>query len=270
MGKSSPPAAPNPSDVIREQNASNLSSATANAELNRINQSTPYGTSTYNISGYNPDGTPQYTQSTELSPASQNLLGLQQQGATQLANTGLGLLGQVNQQYNTGFNPIQPGQAQQQAQNAAYAANTQYLDPQFAQGQEQITQQLANQGLTPGTEAYNNAQGNFDRAKQAAYSDARNQAILQGNQAENQYYNQGLTNYMLPLNTYNALMSGTQYQNPNFQNVPNSTMATTNAAGINQNSYQDALQQYNAQQQANNNMISGVGNLGLLSLALLA
>ena len=71
----------------------------------------------------------------------------------------------------------------QDTTNALYKANTQYLDPQFAQSQSKLENQLANQGITRGSEAYNNAMLNFNNQKQQAYESARNQAIGGGIQA---------------------------------------------------------------------------------------
>jgi hypothetical protein len=83
------PAPPDPYAVAAAQTKSNLATGTANAELNRVNQSNPLGTSTYQITGYNADGTPQYSQSTQLSPQEQTILGQYiqgQQGAGAAAN----------------------------------------------------------------------------------------------------------------------------------------------------------------------------------------
>jgi Chaperone of endosialidase len=71
----------------------------------------------------------------------------------------------------------------QNTTNALYKANTQYLDPQFAQSQAKLENQLANQGITRGSEAYNNAMLNFNNQKQQAYESARNQAVGGGIQA---------------------------------------------------------------------------------------
>ncbi len=76
--------------------------------------------------------------------------------------------------------------------DALYEANKQYLDPQFAQAQSKLESQLANQGITRGSEAYNNAMLNFNNQKQQAYTDARNQAIGQGTAAAQGMFGMGL------------------------------------------------------------------------------
>ena len=80
----------------------------------------------------------------------------------------------------------------QQTQDALYKANTQYLDPQFNQQQAKIENQLANQGITRGSEAYNNAMLNFNNQKQQAYESARNQAIAGSTAAAQGMFGMGL------------------------------------------------------------------------------
>lgn len=61
------PAAPDPAATAAAQEKTNIASATAQANLNRINQVTPQGSLTYSQNGTNADGTPQYTQTQTLS-----------------------------------------------------------------------------------------------------------------------------------------------------------------------------------------------------------
>ena len=73
-----------------------------------------------------------------------------------------------------------PNLLNQQVQNALYQNSTQYLDPQFKQSGDQLANRLANQGITQGSEAYNNAMLNQSNAKQQAYESARNEAVSGG------------------------------------------------------------------------------------------
>jgi hypothetical protein len=79
-----------------------------------------------------------------------------------------------------------------QAQDANYASQTQYLDPQFAQSDQALASKLAAQGITQGSDAYNTAMDNAARQKQAAYSDARNQSIMAGDAQANALFGQNL------------------------------------------------------------------------------
>lgn len=75
--------------------------------------------------------------------------------------------------------------------DSAYQQATSRLDPQFEQADRRFQQQMVNQGLTAGTEAYDNARANFDRSRNDAYAGARNDAMGQGLAAQNQGFNQG-------------------------------------------------------------------------------
>src|SRR4029077_14435312 len=73
-----------------------------------------------------------------------------------------------------------PAVARQEAQDALYKMNTQYLDPQMASAQSALQTRLSNQGLVPGTEAYNRAAQIQNDASQKAYESARQGAIAGG------------------------------------------------------------------------------------------
>lgn len=298
MSKPSAPAAPDPTVTAQAQTSSNIATADNNAALNRVNQYTPYGSSTYSIDGTNANGVPQYSQTTSLSPTEQNLFNMTQQGEQTLGNTALGQLNNLQNNYSTPFSfggPQVTGQVAGQqdqgaaikaAQDAAYNSQTQYLDPQFKQQGDQLTAQLANQGLSQGDAAYNNAQDQFSRTKQMAYQGAQDSAVQAGNQEQNTLYGQGLSSanlqnsasaqalnqalglYNQPLNSYNALATGAQVQNPTFSSVPAVNQAGTDVAGITNSAYQNQLAQYQQSQAGINNLFSLGGSLG--SAAILA
>jgi len=133
-------------------------------------------------SSWSQDPNGQWTQSNQFNgPLGQAAQGYQQQIAGQGA---LDL---------SGLPQIDQGQGvQQQAMNASYGQAKSRLDPQWGQAGEQLQSQLASQGLDPGTEAANNAQGNFDRAKTDAYQTAQNASVGQGLQAQQQAFGQSM------------------------------------------------------------------------------
>lgn len=295
VSKPSPPKPPDPTATIAAQNAANQSSALQTAELNRINQYTPYGDLTYATTGTYPDGTPIYTQTQTLAPAQQTLLNLGNTGAISLGQTGVNMLDQIQAAYGSpistaggpGISTVDASQAGQdaairQAQDAAYRTNTQYLDPQFQQARDQLTAQLANQGIQPGSDAYNTAVQNLGRQQNAAYQSAQDAAVAAGNTEQNTLYNQQANAAQVnnqanaqflqqlfavrnqPLSEYAALASGSQPTQPNFAGFASSPVQPTNAAGIINQGYQNQLGYYQAQQAANpfNNLLSLGGTLG--------
>lgn len=76
----SPPPAPDPVTSANAQSQANIQTAIANARLNRINQTTPFGSLTYTQTGTDANGVPIYESHIALSPAQQALLDKQQQG----------------------------------------------------------------------------------------------------------------------------------------------------------------------------------------------
>jgi|SRR6185312_3149770 len=321
-----PPPAPDPAQTIAAQTASNLATANQNAELNRVNSYTPYGNLTYTQNAPYPDGTSNYSAQVSLSPQEQQIFNNQTAGQINLGNIALGMQGQVGNSYASPINmsgapgvassvnsngPALTGQitngandpgAIQQAENAAYGQQAQYLDPQFAQKHEALDNSLINQGITQGSQAYNTAQQNLGLQENQAYGNAGLQAVQAGQQEQNTLFNQGigaadlqnsanqqafgqgLSNANLqnsansqylqqlfalrdqPLNEYNALMTGAQVQNPTFQSVPTANVANTDVGGITNSAYQNQLAAYQAQQSGMNNLFSLGGTLGAAAI----
>ncbi len=276
-GSGSAPQAPNSAQVSADQTQSNVQTGIANATLGNTNQVTPYGSLTYNQTGGQMVGgnwVPSYTATQTLSPNQQQILTSQEN----LQKQALGPIGSqvLNQVQNTTQNPLSfagappmPGdqtQARNDAYNALTARSTQDLD---RQKQQQITQ-LANQGIAPGSEAYNNALLPIERA----YTDASNQATInagnvagqninQAQQLRNQYTGEQTQLYNQPLNTYAALtgVSG-GVQNPNYAPASQGQVAPTDVSGNAYNSYNGQLQQYNTQQSQQNALMGGLFGLG--------
>ena len=232
----STPAAPAPPDyaaAAQQTAAGNASQAQVAQYGSMTNQVTPYGTVDYTRQqvGTTAQGDPlnQWTQTMKLSPEQQALYNQNQAINAQLGDIAQTGVGQVQ---NSMINPLDfsqnqalqtPGQIQQQASNAAYQNATQYLDPQFKQSNAQLANQLANQGITQGSEAYNNAMLNAGNAQQQAYESARNQAYSQGMIGAQQQYTQALGNRTQqnaemqtlrqdPLNMLNSIRTGQQMQ----------------------------------------------------------
>ena len=105
-------------------------------------------------------------------------------------------------------------------QDAAMAQARRTLDPQFQAGEERFRQDMVNRGLQEGTEAYNRARANFDRAKTDAYATAQNNALQQGMAAQNQAFQQNFAES----NLANQLLRQREQNN-----------TTMNVAGLNAN-----------------------------------
>lgn len=188
-----------------------------------------------------------------LSPLGQQQFNSQEaikQSLLNTAQTGLGAVAKSFQNPNidTSLLPARPINAGQTAQDAILSR----VQPQIEQDRGMLTQQLQNQGLMAGSQAWNDAW----RKQSQSENDMRNAAALTGINAGEQARQQALSEaaYLQdrPLNVVNALRTGNQVSMPQQMNVPmQQTTAGPDLLGAVNSQYNAQLGQYNAQQ-ANN------------------
>jgi hypothetical protein len=264
MGKSaSAPPPPDYSAAARETAEGNLDAARANIAANRVNQYTPYGSLEYNISGADPYGNPTWSATQSLSPVQQQLLDYQNQsslGLGQLAGKGLGYVSKMldtpfdtSQLPTTGFNPSQSYQD----------AYMQRLQPQIQQGREALSVDLANRGIPIGTEAYKRAMASQSQRENDLLAAATTQGFGVGQQARQQGLQEQAYLRNEPLNTLNAVRTGSQVQGPTFVNpAMQANTAGADILGATQMGYNAQMGAANAQNAANNAMTQGLFSLG--------
>lgn len=311
MGKNqSPPPAPDYTAAAQATSQGNLTNAVIGQYGNMVNQSTPYGTVSYtqnaptgyiNSKGqrltpeqysgltakeqanYNP--LQQWTQTTQLSPEQQAAYEKDVAMNAQLQNVGLQGVGYVQSALDKplSFEGMQnlgtPGEIQTAAADAAYQNAMRYAEPRLQRQQASLENQLANQGITRGSEAWNAAMEDAQANRENIYSQAQNQAYLSGLQGAQQAYQQGLgtrqqqiseaqTLQQNPINMLNAVRTGSQLQSSQMPQVgvsqpgqmatvsgPDLLSATTAAGQYNQGLY-------NAGQAASSNQTGGLMQLG--------
>ena len=226
LGKPQAPAAPDYTGA-----------AYAQANAQHSNQNTPYGSLTWTQA--NPkDPKSQWTSNINLNPLGQQTLDSQMRMSQGLGNLAEGAMGNIN----TG--PMDLSSVQD-INDKAYGALTSRLDPQWAQREEMQKTQLANQGLAPGGEAYTNAMRDFGNQRNDAYQQANLAAI----QTMPQTYQLASSTYNQPLNQFNALRTGAQVQNPQFQTPlpgPNLLGAAQSAGQWDMNKFNQEMGNYNA------------------------
>jgi hypothetical protein len=264
IGKSTPsaPAAPDPAATSAAQTASNKETALYNFGLNNPNYSTPLGSIAYNVDQSDPNA-PKSSANVTLSADQQKLYDEQSRQSIGEAELATSLQNRVG---DTLSQPL-PTSADinalsKEAQDAYYKNETQYLDPQFKQGQEQMDAKLANQGITMGSEAYNNDQNNFARQKQAAYSNAENTAIQQGPQNASALFALNTAQRNAPLNEFNALRTGSQVSMPQFQGTNTANANPTDVMGAYNTAYQGQQNAYNQEVGSNNSTTAGIAQVG--------
>jgi hypothetical protein len=237
---------------------------------------TPYGTSLVSYDGDTPTIrqtlTPQAQQTLEAEQRVQTSLANLGEKGTQMASTVLdkpfafgGPAVQTSlDTSNIARMPVNAGMTGQEAIMSR-------LEPSLARARTSAETNLVNQGLRPGTEAYDNAIRSLGEQE----TDQRTQAVLQGinldtaanaqgynqalqsgqfgNTAQQQALAQAIQGRQMPLNEITALMSGSQIQNPQFgayqgANVaPAPTFAATQAQGaFDANAYNQRVATQNA------------------------
>jgi hypothetical protein len=264
MGKSaSAPPPPDYAGAARETAAGNLDAARANIAANRVNQYTPYGSLEYEVSGEDKFGNPMWKATQGLAPAQQQLLDYQNKaslGLGELTGKGLGYVSNmldnpfdVSQLPSTGINPSQSYQD----------AYMQRLAPQLQQGRERLEQQLANQGIQLGSEAYDRAMSNQAQRENDLLLGATTQGFGVGQQARQSALQEQAYLRNEPLNTLSAVRTGAQVQGPTFVNpAMQANTAGADILGATQMGYNAQMGAANAQNAANNAMTQGLFSLG--------
>ncbi len=263
FGGNQTPAAPDYTGAANATAQGNLDAARAAAAANRVNQVTPYGSLNYNQSGTDSYGNPTWTATTSLSDTGQQLLNNQNQTALGLGSTINSSLQNVQNTMSQPFNPDLPalqsnletpnyqqvGQGPQFSQmgsspdlqtkvggtgmegwDAATALINQRLQPQIQRQNEQSDAQLANQGIMPGSKAYNAAKQQLAQQQ----NDLSVQAQLQGQNVQNSLFNQNLNAGQFT-NTALNQMNTNQLANTGFNNTTNQQGFTNQLAGTQAN-----------------------------------
>lgn len=240
------PPAPDPKETAAAQGAVNKDTAITQAELNMINQTDAYGNKlTYNPIGNSAAGNPRYEAVTTLSPEQQKLLAKELGITNQAYDTAGTLFGNVQQQLGTGAPQYDENYRQQQL-----AAMLQRQQPNLDQQRQSLESQLANQGITLGSQAYNDAIGNWDRK----INDLNLAAdISAGNEARSQY-GTALGGRTQAINELTGLLGLGQVQGFTPQQTPQTGVASTDIMG-------PTYAAYNAQLANSNRPNSALGAL---------
>lgn len=272
---SSPPPAPDYAGAATATAAGNADAARIAAKANRVSQYTPYGSITYtnNVNG----DQDQWRSDVTLAPDQQALLESQNRMSRALSGVGEQGVGYVQNMLDTpldtsGFTKVDPASVAGREQ--VTAALLERMQPGMDRTRQQRENALLIQGHNRGGEAWNAQENDLARAE----NDARLAAIQAGGSEQSrllglqqaQRQNQLAETSTLrnePLNTLNAVRSGSQVTNPSFVNTPQQqTVAGPNYLAAMQAKGQADMNAYNAQQAGNQNFMSGLFSLGSAAL----
>lgn len=210
MGKSAP-AAPDYTAAARASGESSKEVTNMQTWANRPTQITPWGTTSWEADRAIDPATRQpvttWTQTQTLDPDSQAALDSQLGLMKDKSELASGMMGRLESDFSDPMDWQQFGQMQggvnaedidrstlpegvysvdrgenyrQQAEDALYGRRTSRLDPMFDQRQQALEIKLANQGLSAGDEAYDDAMANFGRERTDAYDAAMQESIMGG------------------------------------------------------------------------------------------
>lgn len=246
------PKAQDPTKVIAAQNSANQQAGASSLVGSAIDQSNPYGSIDYSQQGVDQYGNPIMKVDTKFSPEQQAIYDQITGGKQVAAGASKDLLTNANYGAAPDFSAAEGSKVSQNLDRY-----TEYLHPYFTQQTEELDNQLRNQGLDPGTPAYDRAINNMRQSQNQSVS-----GFLANTQ--NQAHAQAVQDYNVPVQTAAALQQLGMYSEPGSAavNTPQANYGATNASGIYANTYDQKMQAYNAKKAKNDALISGIASIG--------
>lgn len=267
LSSSSAPDTPDYIGAAKATAQGNLDLAKYTTAANRVNQNTPWGNLSYTQTT-DAQGNPVWTATQNLSADQQSILDQNSALSKSLLGAANGAAGSVDASGvnlsslpSMGFNP---GQTYQDAM-------MERLQPQIDRENQASDAQLANQGITQGSTAYNNAKTLLNQQHNDLLAQATTQGFNTGLAANNQSFNQQAQNKQMPVNIINALRTGSQTQAPNYVTPYNQQQVNgVDYTGAAQNTYGANLNATNAANASKSNFMNGLMSAGTTAAMMLS
>lgn len=251
LGTSSQTSGSQPQIPTNPLSSTGLTGGNGTAGVMYPNGTTPFGLGgadpyASELSGELGAGAPEYTESTQLAPQFQSILQqpINTAGIPQLSGENLG-----------------PEVAQ--TQNAVFEQNMGYLQPEEQLQSEQLNSQLANEGITPGSAAYGQAEDQLGRQQTFENTQAASGAVTAGENELNNLFGLGgqtlqseIAYQDQPINEFNSL---------NGSPGATASATTPDISGAFGQQYQGELAGYNANVATNNANTQAAGGLAALA-----
>ncbi|MGI9489351.1 MAG: hypothetical protein ACR2RF_26375 [Geminicoccaceae bacterium] len=271
------PSPPDPAATAQAQAAANVGAVRESALVNQINQITPFGSETFTGT----IGTPDRTRVVALDPADAANLETQRRIGAGLFGLGEGaLLPQVQGALGSeldfsGLPQISgagdlAGQAQGLEQ-ATFQRGLNLLQPGIDQQQRALEVQLANQGIPRGSDAFDEAVGNFERNRGQQLENLALSSVGAGRAEQSRLFGleqaarqQGLSELLTqrsqPINELSALLQGgPSIQRPQFAPPAQFGVAPPDVQGLTGQNFAAQSQQA---AQRNSDLFGGLFGLG--------
>jgi hypothetical protein len=291
MDSPSPPPAPDPKETAAAQATANVETAIAQAHLNRVNETTPFGTVTYSPSGEiitvgtgsDAQDVEGYNRTTTLSPAQQELYDTSQAMSKGLYGLGNEQIGRIRDAVADPFTfegmPDAPSINDFQLESdrvadAMYGRSTRYMDPHWDQEMRRLETSLINAGHARGDEGYNRAMDDLYRMKDRAYEQARDTSVLAGRGEQSRLFglsaaerDRAISEYASlrnqPINELAAVLGNAGgVAIPKGSPISQTGVSPTDVIGATYASYNADLARYQAQQASSGGLMSGLFGLG--------
>ena len=248
-GDAPPPPPSDPKVTAAQQQQLNTATTAQNQAASQTNQITPWGSSMYYQTGVGPNGIPTYTNVQNLTPQQATLLALQQQGSGLAAGAGANALAGAFDQYST----PQDFTGADGLTERLMGRQLEQLTPHFETQTNQLDTKLRNQGIMPGTPAYDQQMKELRGSQDMAVT-----SFL--NQAEPMAFDQALKQYMLPAQLSTNLMGLNQVVQPNqtYISTPQATGAPADLVGATSAADKAKMDAYKIQQDQQSAMMSGL------------
>jgi len=231
-GKGKAPKAPNYEKLAQQTADLDLRNTRAQTVSNRPNQINPYGTHTWQQDPNNQD---MWTETTTLSKPGQDILD---------QSNALSIDALNNAKINGAALPARMVNAGETMTDALMRR----LQPQLDTQREALRTQLANQGISLGSEAYDTSYRNQNQRENDLLTSAQIQGIQAGDASRESALQEQILRKNQPINMVNAIRSGSQITNPNFGSAPMAGKgASPDLMGAANAGYQGKLNAYNAQ-----------------------
>lgn len=262
-GKGDSPDPPDYEGAARAQGAANVQTAIANNIMGRPNESTPYGTRTWNQQGTytipGADGNPAidiplFQSSVNMTPQGQKRWDQEQRIIGQYGNIAEGGLGRIGKSFGTPFKFNSADDLQNQTEDILMDR----LEPRMERSRQQKEDNLMIQGHNRGGQAWSSMQDDIGQQE----NDQRRQAVVEALKVRPQVMQEELALRNIPLNEVNALRTGSQVQMPQFQSYGSSGAQAPDIMGATNQQYQAQLGQHNAQAAQGASALGGLASLG--------
>lgn len=242
-GKGKAPKAPNYEKLAQQQADLDLRNTRVQTMANRPSEINPYGTRTWSQDPNNPDN---WTVTNSLSEPGQQIFDKSNALSIDALNNA-----NIDQ-------AALPGRMVNAGEDMTSAVMRR-LQPQLDRQREALRTQLANQGISLGSEAYNTSYRDQNQRENDLLTSAQIQGIQAGDASRQQALQEQIAMKNQPINMINAIRGGSQITNPTFGNFAQSGKAAApDLMGAGQAGYQGALNSYNSQP----SMMNGLFGLG--------